>query len=219
MGLKMLVLFSTFLLAGNFGYTQTLKQINQESVSNIKKGTTTKMEIRDWFGTPTGNHVSSSGDFWLYSQATSQLMVNFDTAGIVFSYTFQSGDIAPKERTLQERSDFVELIRKVQEDKSLLGTFMYKESQAIITDDKEYKMIIGKFIAINWKTYSAYFHNTSGDKTKARFNQLKNGIKKYGKAEKNKYCASNYCWELRNDGKLPYVMSYMQSNEEMKEIK
>ena len=70
--------------------------------------------------------------------------------------TFSQNNLDTSEQsTIQNKKDFIELVGKVQNDKSLMGTFMYKGSQVNIAESEELKTAIGEFIEINWNNYKA----------------------------------------------------------------
>ena len=121
---------------------------------------------------------------------------------------------------LQEREDFYQLVKKVQNDKMLTGNFMYKGYRVTIIDDSQMRTVVGKFIIIGWKeegfSYRAYYHNTLGYMTRSNFNNRRS---KQFKINDSKYCQSNNCWELRTDATLPYIVEYRELNSELPEIK
>lgn len=102
---------------------------------------------------------------------------------------------------------FVDLIAKVENDRSLNGEFMYKGEKADIFDDQDMKTAIGKFITIKWGTYSAVFHTVLGYMTRARFTNQYHTDKR-DKITKWKFCSSGQCAELRDDLKEPYIIVY-----------
>jgi hypothetical protein len=117
---------------------------------------------------------------------------------------------------------FIELVKKVQDDNSLTGDFIYKGSKATISEYSEYKTTIGKFIQIKWKgknknTITAIFHNSSGYQTRRIFNTYRHALKDY-KIEKDKYCKQNYCYELKEDAKKPYILLYPIDDSQLREI-
>ena len=118
---------------------------------------------------------------------------------------------------------FLELVDKVQNDKSLSGTFIYKGYKVNISEYKEYKTTIGKFIEVKWAVPyiwppTAVFHNSLGYMTHRIFNLYKYTYKDF-KTEKGKYCKDNICIELRDDKKLPYILTHQIGNSEIREIK
>src|SRR5690349_17595665 len=99
---------------------------------------------------------------------------------------------------------FIQLVDKVQHDKDLRGTFIYKGSKAEIDEYTEYKTAIGKFLRISWScrvgkelpSYVAIYHTTFGYMTRSLFNRH---AKHYTKETKNKYCKGNNCIALLDD--------------------
>ena len=123
--------------------------------------------------------------------------------------------------------NFIELVSKSQMDKTLTGAFIYKGFNARIFENKDFKSAIGKVIEITWKysdqkkssiEYKAIYHNTLGYMTRGIFNTYKNIYKDY-KVEKNKFCQETFCMELRNDLKLPYILTRPIDKTDVKEIK
>jgi hypothetical protein len=117
---------------------------------------------------------------------------------------------------------FLELVSKVQNDKTLMGTLMFKGYTADISEYKEYASTIGKFIKIEWtgvskKKFTAIFHNTLGYMTRRVFSAYKTTFRDY-KVDKDKYCKDDVCYEMLDDKKLPYIFIYYRSTSEIKTI-
>lgn len=191
------------------------QNLNMEVVQKIKKDTTIKAEIIKWFGMPNSKSLFTDKEEWFYNQDQSkQLIIYFNRKGVVtsFTYTGEAGKTG-HEDDAQKRVDFIELVRKVQEDKSIYGEVMYKGVKATIQTDKNLMTTIGRFININWNGFTAHYHNTLGYMTRSVYNNMGD----QEKLEKNQYCIG--CAELIKDKHLPYILSYQRSNTLMREIK
>lgn len=132
--------------------------------------------------------------------------------------------------TAQKDSNYVylvELVRKVQNDKSLRGTFMYKDYKVNIGDFTQLKTVVGKFIQITWQAeyddgsapYMAIYHNTLGYMTRSLFGSYAQSYTKGYKEADNKYCKDDFCVELLTDEKLPCIIQYRRPINQIREIK
>lgn len=125
----------------------------------------------------------------------------------------------------QVAKNFGELVNKSQADKSLMGVFKYKEGIARITEYKDLKTAIGKFIEITWSVkekedpdFRAIYHNTMGYMTRSTFNIYKQPYKDF-KVSKNRYCMERNCIELVEGLKLPYILYSPPVESDLREIK
>ena len=158
------LVFVLVLFVSSWAYGQTDSSrvsLNDEIAQKISKGVTTKADITKLFGTPDTKSLTADIENWTYYDNSRTLSLFFDKKGLVTSYNYKSSG-ASNDIAIVNRSNFIELIEKVQNDKSLRGSFMYKGSKVNIFEDTDYKTAIGKFLKIEWNGLTAIYHTALG---------------------------------------------------------
>jgi outer membrane protein assembly factor BamE (lipoprotein component of BamABCDE complex) len=162
-------------------------QYSEDSISKLKRGTTTKIDVEGYFGKPLNKEISDEGEVWYYytiqvdndknvlsggkpfkesnSNITVQsndnrLTIYFNEQGILSKFTFKNN--TSSNSNLDERVVFESLVQRVLSE-NLQGEFKYKGS--IVTIGKyensasklEGNSAIFLLNQIVWKNYIALF--------------------------------------------------------------
>lgn len=221
---------------GSICYGQN-SNLNEDSISKIKKNVTSELKIKTLFGEPDRKDIESDALRYYYYGDNEELVVTFnpETKRVSnFSYTNTANkkqqessskkDIVYESwrpftnvvKAKEDRAKFIELVNKVINKEVHLGTSVYCNYKANVLVDNEYMTTIGKFITVTWKSYIGTFNTILGYQLRGVFSKRAH---QYSKIEKNKYANGNRCMELIDTLKQPVIFEYDLLDAELPNVK